>query len=143
MRPYLRRMSERGLVPGVHTNAESKLEAPWQLQKLAFEFPELTFVAYDAFFSYEQTTETLFLAEHTPNIVWDLGGPFGASLFYLIEPVIQALGAERFCFSADMSYVASMKPGPPPLLLAIEASALPEADKALLLGGSIERLFRG
>jgi predicted TIM-barrel fold metal-dependent hydrolase len=141
MRPYLRRMSERSLVPAIHTNAESKLEAPWQLQKLAFEFPELTFIAYDAFFSYEQANEVLFLAEHTPNVIWDLGGPYTAGLFRLIEPAIRALGAERFCFSADMSYVASMGTGPPPLLAAIRASSLSGQAQADLLGGSLRRLF--
>jgi predicted TIM-barrel fold metal-dependent hydrolase len=141
MRPYLKSMSELGLVPAIHTNAESKLESPWRLQKLAFEFPELTFLAYDAFYSYEQTTEVIFLAEHTPNIVWDLGGPYTAGLFQLIEPAIRNLGAERFCFSADMSYVASMKMGPPPLLGSILSSNLSDADKETLLGGNIRSLF--
>ncbi|MCH2169735.1 amidohydrolase family protein [Myxococcota bacterium] len=141
MRPYLKRMSELNLVPAIHTNAESKLEAPWRLQKLALEFPELTFLAYDAFYSYEQTTEVIFLAEQTPNIVWDLGGPYTPGLFQIIEPAIRNLGAERFCFSADMSYVASMKKSPPPLLDSIVSSTLSDDDKQTLLAGSVRRLF--
>lgn len=144
MRPYLRRMGELGLVPAIHTNAESRLEAPWRLQKLAFEFPELTFIAYDAFYSYEQTTEVLFLAERTPNVVWDLGGPYVPGLFSLIEPAVRALGSQRFCFSGEMSYVASMVGAERPRLLAvILASGLPDADKANLLGGSMRGVFAG
>ena len=73
MRPYLKRMSELGLVPILHCNAESKMEASWRLQKLAFEFPELTFLAFDSFWSYERSMETLHLAAHTPNVLWDTG----------------------------------------------------------------------
>jgi hypothetical protein len=59
----------------------------------------------------------------------------------LIEPAVRALGSERFCFSADMSYVASMGTGPPPLLAAIRSSSLSGQAQADLLGGSLRRLF--
>ena len=68
-------------------------------------------------------------------------GKVAKSWFQLIEPAIRNLGAERFCFSADMSYVASMKMGPPPLLSSILSSNLSDADKETLLGGSIRRMF--
>src|SRR5207249_4467381 len=48
MRPLLKKVSELGLVPFIHTNAESNMEAAWRLERLAHEFPELTFVALDA-----------------------------------------------------------------------------------------------
>ena len=35
MRPLLRRVSDLGLVPLLHTNAESNLEAAWRLERLA------------------------------------------------------------------------------------------------------------
>ena len=38
------------------------------MQKLAFEFPEVTFMAFDSFWSYERSAETLHLAAHTPNV---------------------------------------------------------------------------
>jgi len=141
MRPYLRKLAELSLVPFVHVNAESRLEAPWQLQKLAYEFPELSFVALDAFYSYEQTNEVLFYAERTPNIVWDLGGPYVASLFAFIEPAIRSLGAERFCFSANLSYLASAHEERPALLGAIERSGLSREQRENLLSGSLRRLF--
>lgn len=142
MRPYLRKMAELSLVPFVHVNAESRLEAPWQLQKLAYEFPELRFVALDAFYSYEQTAEVLFYAERTPNIVWDLGGPYVASLFAFIEPAIRKLGSERFCFSANLSYAASAHEQRPALLDLIEHSGLSHEQRENLLSRSLRRLFR-
>jgi hypothetical protein len=141
MRPYLARMAELGLVPVIHTNAESKLEAPWRLQKLAYEFPQLRFLALDAFFSYEQSTEVLFLAERTPNVVWDLGGPSAAGLFPLIEEAVRKLGSERFCFSANLSYAGIASPRPPELLERILGSDLDREHKANLLAGSLRRLF--
>jgi predicted TIM-barrel fold metal-dependent hydrolase len=142
MRPYLRRMAELGLVPVVHTNAESKLEAPWRLQKLAHEFPELTFLAQDAFYSYEQSTEVLFLAERTPNVVWDLGGPYTPGLFGLIEAAIRNLGPERFCFSADMSYIGTGSSERSALLDAILRSSLSDEQRMQVLSGTLRRLFR-
>ncbi len=142
MRPYLERMAQLGLVPVIHTNAESKLEAPWRLQRLALEFPELTFIALDAFYSYEQSTEVLFMAERTPNVVWDLGGPYTPGLFGLVEAAIRDLGAERFCFSSTLSYAATASEKRPPLLEAIEASSLDREQRAQLLSGTLRRVFR-
>jgi len=119
----------------------AELEAPWQLQKLAYEFPELNFVALDAFFSYEQTNEVLFYAERTPNIVWDLGGPLAASLFGQIEPAIRALGPERFCFSANLSYAATLGSLPSSLQDVIARSQLSREQRESLLSGSLRRLF--
>src|SRR4029453_16934141 len=44
----MRPSGELGLVPLIHTNAESNLEAVWRLERLALEFPALTFVSMDA-----------------------------------------------------------------------------------------------
>ena len=40
MRPLLKKVQELGLVPLIHTNAESNLEAVWRLERLALEFPD-------------------------------------------------------------------------------------------------------
>ncbi len=142
MRPYLSRMAELDLIPMIHTNAESKLEAPWRLQRLAYEFPRLTFIALDAFFSYEQSTEVLFIAERTPNIVWDLGGPHTAGLFSLIEAAVKKLGPERFCFSSNLSYMTGASKRKPGLLVAIEESSLNQQERAQILSGNLRRIFQ-
>lgn len=141
MRPILRRMADLGMVPVIHTNAESKLEAPWRLQRLAEEFPELTFIALDAFYSYEQTLEVLHIAEHTPNILWDVGGPMG---WASIEAWVQRHGSAQFTFSTGASYAATRSGGGgrSRLLETILRSSLSEQDKANILSGNVRRLFR-
>ena len=141
MRPYLQLMQELGLVPVVHTNSESNLESPWQLQKLAYEFPGLTFIALDAFFSYEQTTQVLFMAERTPNVIWDLGGPYTPALFGLFERAIAKVGAERFCFSAEVGYAGTGSKRPPALLEAILGSGLSADQQERILAGNLRALF--
>ena len=138
MRPYLKLMGELGMAPIIHTNAESKLESPWRLQKLAYEFPDVTFLALDAFYSYEQSTEVLFIAEHTPNIIWDLGGP-GA--FGRAKAFIQRHGSDRFSFSGNMGYSAMASKKRPDLLDSVLNSSLSDDDKANILGRNVRRLF--
>ena len=139
MRPILRRMADLEMTPVIHTNSESKLEASWRLQKLAFEFPELTFLSLDAFFSYEEGLAALHLAERTPNIMWDAGGPMG---WGSIEAWVRNNGSEKITFSSGLSYAANRGSGRPRLLNAILRSSLSDDDKANILGRNTRRLFR-
>jgi predicted TIM-barrel fold metal-dependent hydrolase len=141
MRPILRRMADLGMVPVIHTNAESKLEAPWRLQVLAQEFPELTFIALDAFFSYEQSLEALHLAERTPNILWDVGGPMG---WPSIEAWAKRNGSDKFTFSTGQSYASTRTGGGSRsrLLDTILRSSLSEEDKASILSRNVRRAFK-
>jgi len=68
MRPLLKKVSELKLVPVVHTNAESNLEAVWRLERLALEFPELNFVSLDALTTNVNSQLVLDIAKRTPNI---------------------------------------------------------------------------
>jgi len=47
MWPYLTRMQELSLVPLIHVNVDSSIEAHWRLQRLARDFPKLRFLAID------------------------------------------------------------------------------------------------
>ncbi|MBI3742918.1 MAG: amidohydrolase family protein [Chloroflexi bacterium] len=139
MRPILRRMADLKMVPLIHTNAESKLEAPWRLQRLAYEFPEHTFIALDAFYSYEQSMEVLFIAERTPNILWDVGGPTG---WAQVAAWIPKHGSEKFTFSAGISYAAMRKPGRSRLLDSIlKSPGLTDDDKANILSRNVRKAF--
>jgi hypothetical protein len=51
MWPFLERLAEHGGLAFVHIVADSAFEAPWRLEMLADAFPNLTFVALDAFSS--------------------------------------------------------------------------------------------
>jgi len=137
MWPTLERMQDLGLVPLVHTNAESSLEASWRLQRLATDFPGLTFLAMDAFWTYERARHVLFTAGLTPNIVWDLGGPVS---YVSIAEWVERNGSTTLCFSAGGGYLG----GPavlPPLVAQIEHTPISDEDKANILGGNVARMF--
>ena len=135
MWPTLRRMSELGLVPLVHTNAESSMEAHWRLQRLALDFPELTFLAMDAFWTYERARHTLITAALTPNVIWDLGGPV---CYLSVQEWVERNGSTTLSYGVG----AHGSPGsPPPALALIERARIPDADRANILGANVARVF--
>ena len=138
MRPILRRMADLKLVPFVHTNAESGLEAHWRLQKLARQFPELTFLALDAFFTHERSTQLMDTADQSPNVLWDLGGP---ASYIPVETWVRRHGSQNLTFSRGAGYSSTGPAKRPRLLDAILESNLKEEDKANILGRNVRRLF--
>src|SRR5262249_56708217 len=58
MRPLLKKVSELGLVPVIHTNAESNMEAVWRLGPVALEFPQITFFSLDSVFTHPNSQPT-------------------------------------------------------------------------------------
>jgi predicted TIM-barrel fold metal-dependent hydrolase len=143
MSPLLERLADTGGVAVIHTNSTSQLEAAWRLVKLARQFPGLTFLALDAFFSFEGVEHALELVEERPNVLWDLGGPFAEWLptWQLIERWILQHGADRLTFSADITYGHVGKARPSRLLENIVESPLSEAAQAAILGGNVRRAF--
>ncbi len=139
MRPILRRMADLELVPFVHTNAESHFEAAWQLQRLASEFPEMTFVSMDAFYASERGNQVWGTAKQSPNIIWDIGGPIS---YISVDTWVRSNGSETICFSGAASYPTRGRPRTPRLLEEMERSRLPDADKANIYSLNIRRLFR-
>jgi uncharacterized protein len=138
MWPTLRRMAELRLVPMVHTNAESSLEANWRLQRLALDFPELTFIAMDAFWTYERARHVLMTAGDTPNIVWDLGGPVS---YVSVDEWVERNGSTTLCFSGGGSYSSGGPIAPPTLLAQIERAGISDVDKANIPGANVARMF--
>jgi predicted TIM-barrel fold metal-dependent hydrolase len=145
MMPALEKLRELGGFPLIHTNATSKLEAVWRLARMARRFPELTFLALDAFHTYEEGEHALFCAETEKNILWDLGGPVAAWPigWEMIERWIKQNGAERLTYSADYigqgTHGNGRKKARSVLLERIVESGLSESDKALILGGNVRR----
>jgi predicted TIM-barrel fold metal-dependent hydrolase len=135
MWPTLRRMSELGLVPLFHVNAESSMEAHWRLQRLALDFPELTFLAMDGLWTYERARHILATAMLTPNIVWDIGGPIRMS----VEEWVRNNGSTNICFSAG-GYTGGASVMPP-LFAQIQEANISAEDKANILGGNVARVF--
>lgn len=137
MFPILRKMSDLNLVPIVHVNAESTIEAHWRLQRLAKEFPDLTFLAFDGLWSSNLSQQILESAMETPNIIWDFGGPTRVK----VQQWVQRNGSTNICFSADIPYGASHTIKEPHLRKEIESANIAWEDKANIFGRNIRRAF--
>ena len=137
MRPLLKKVSELGLVPLIHTNAESNLEAVWRLERLALEFPELSFVALDALTTNTNSQLALDVAKRTPNIFFDTAHVRGAGY---IKQFVETVGSHRLIFgSLFYSYPASYEHCA--TLEEIKAAKITETDKANILSGNTKRIF--
>ncbi len=138
MRPLLKKVSELGLVPLVHTNAESNLEAVWRLERLALEFPELTFVAMDALTTNTNSQLALDIAKRTLNILFDTAHVRGAGY---VRQFVEAVGSHRLVFgSLFYSYPASYEHCA--TLEEVKAAKISEEDKANILSLNVKKLFR-
>lgn len=138
MRPLLKKVSELGLVPIVHTNAESNLEAVWRLERLALEFPELTFVAMDALTTNVNSQIVLDIAKRTPNILFDTAHVRSSSY---VRQFVETVGSHRLVFgSLFYSYPASYERCA--VLEEVKEAKISEEDKANILWLNAKRLFR-
>jgi uncharacterized protein len=138
MRPLLRRSAQLGLVPFVHTNAESNLEAAWRLEKWANEFPELTFVAMDALHGNAHGQMVLEIAKRTRNIIWDTSGARNPRF---LRRFVEEAGPEKLVlgstyYSSPPSYERNHE------LEVIRESGMRDEDLQAVLAGNAKRLFR-
>jgi len=138
MRPLLRKVAELGLVPFVHTNAESNLEAAWRLERLANEFPELTFIALDALAGLAHGQMALEIAKRTPNVIWDSSGAHNPRV---VARFVEEAGPEKLVFGSLYYSFPSSYTRNHALELIREAD-LPPAALEQVLGGNVRRLFK-
>jgi predicted TIM-barrel fold metal-dependent hydrolase len=92
-------IGELGLVPFIHSVAESSEEALWRVQRVARAFPDLTMIVLDPFSSHEQSSHAMLVAELAPNLVFD------TSLAYTIDPILRLIdrfGHQRVVFGTDL-----------------------------------------
>lgn len=99
IRALLERMGEHGLVPFVHAMGEAYGEPLWQVQALARDFPDLSFLVLDCFSDFEQCRQALVVAEETPNLVFDTSLAY---TFDLVEPFLRRFGPGRLVFGTDL-----------------------------------------
>jgi predicted TIM-barrel fold metal-dependent hydrolase len=131
-------MGEVGLVPILHAMDDTPEESLWKLASVAREHPDLTIVALDAFSSFEATRQCFHVAELAPNVVFDTSLSYN---FDFIEDFARRFGAERVVFGTDLySYPVGKRISH--LLPQIIQSALPDVDKAAILGGTARRLLQ-
>jgi predicted TIM-barrel fold metal-dependent hydrolase len=137
MRPLLKKVADLGLVPLIHTNAESNLEAVWRLERLALEFPQLTFVSLDALTTNTNSQLALDIAKRTTNILFDTAHVRGPAY---VRQFVEAVGSHRLIFgSLFYSYPASYEHCA--TLGEIQAAKISEADKANILALNAKKLF--
>jgi uncharacterized protein len=137
MRPLLRRVSALGLVAFVHTNAESNMEAAWRLERLAREFPEVTFFGMDALHGNAHGQMTLEIAKRTPNIIWDTSGAHSA---HFLKRFVEEAGSEKLVLgSTYYSYPPSYDRNHE--LDLVRESGMRDADMVNVLAGNVKRVF--
>ncbi len=130
-------MGELGLVPVIHSVAESPEEALWRVQAVARSFPDLPMVVLDVFSSHEQASHALHVAELAPNIVFD------TSLSYAIDPILSLMerfGHQRVVFGTDL-YSHPLGYSHSWVLQQFLESGLPAEILADVLWGTAEQLF--
>jgi predicted TIM-barrel fold metal-dependent hydrolase len=138
MRPLLKTVSELGLVPLVHTNAESNIEAVWRLERLAVEFPGVTFVAMDALTTNANSQLALDIAKRTPNILFDTAHVRGSRY---IRQFVDSVGSHRLVFgSLFYSYPASYEHCA--TIEEIKQARLSDADEQNIFSLNAKRLFK-
>jgi len=137
MRPLLKKVSELQLVPLVHTNAESNMEAVWRLERLALEFPEITFVSMDALTTNVNSQLALDIAKRTHNILFDTAHVRGSGY---VQQFVETAGSRRLIFgSLFYSYPASYEHCA--TLHEIKEARITDEDKANILSLNAKSLF--
>lgn len=138
MRPLLKKVRELDLVPLFHTNAESNLEAVWRLERLALEFPELTFVAMDALTTNANSQLTLDIAKRTRNILFDTAHVRSSAF---VRQFVEAVGSHRLIFgSLFYSNPASYEHCT--TLEEVKGAKISDEDKANIFSLNAKKLFR-
>jgi uncharacterized protein len=138
MRPLLKKVGELGLVPIVHTNAESNMEAVWRLERLALEFPELTFVSLDALTTNANSQLALDVAKRTPNILFDTAHVRSSNY---VRQFVETVGSPRLVFgSLFYSYPASYEHSA--TLEEVKAAKISDEDMANIFSQNARRLFK-
>jgi uncharacterized protein len=138
MRPLLKKVSELELVPLIHTNAESNMEAVWRLERLALEFPQLTLVSMDALTTNANSQLALDIAKRTPNILFDTAHVRGSRY---VRQFVESVGSHRLVFgSLFYSYPASYEHCA--TLEEIKAANISDEDKENIFARNAKRLFK-
>jgi predicted TIM-barrel fold metal-dependent hydrolase len=138
MRPLLKKVSELGLVPIIHTNAESNMEAVWRLERLALEFPEITFVSLDALTTNVNSQVVLDIAKRTPNILFDTAHVRSSGY---VRQFVETVGSHRLLFgSLFYSHPASYEHSA--TLAEVKVAKISEDDMANILSRNAKKLFK-
>ncbi len=138
MDAFLVEMQRLGLHAFVHVFAESTLESPWGLEVLARKYPDMTFVALDAFTSLTRIQELRALGARCPNVLFETAAAFPVG--HVIEDFVGSFGSERILFGANVHSSALVAQLPHELTM-IRASGLRYEALRNILWDNTARLF--
>src|SRR5687768_6259704 len=112
------------------------MEAVWRLERLAVEFPQITFVALDALTTNVNSQLTLDIARRTPNILFDTAHVRSSSY---VRHFVETVGSHRLLFgSLFYSHPASDEHCT--TLDEVKAAAISDADMSNILALNARRL---
>ena len=138
MDALLARVQNHGVPAFIHIIGDSKLESPWKLEVLADRFPEIRFVALDAFSSPDFAHWMPYLASKHPNIVFDTGVMIPVA--HMLENFVKSAGAERLIMGTDFYSSPKLFSFPFPIH-EILASDMSDDECKLILGGNARSLL--
>jgi predicted TIM-barrel fold metal-dependent hydrolase len=133
-RPVWAFAHERGLPVLLHTWGGTSTSAPSLVHRIAGEYPRARFLLGHAGGTWAGHLEAIEVAQRWPNVYLETctsRSPFGA-----VEWLVREVGAARVVFGTDQPFV-----DPRPQLGRVAFAKLPDADKALILGGNARRLL--
>ena len=139
MHDVLDLLAARGKVAFVHVFADSTFESPWRLENLAEAHRDVTFVALDAFSSYDQACWMARLATHHPNLWFDTAAM--ATNASLLARFVAEAGGDRLLLGTNCYGAAQGDYYPAAVDLVRASRELTDADKDAILGGNARRLF--
>ena len=139
MHAVLDLLAARGKIAAIHVFADSTFESPWRLENLAEAHRDVTFVALDAFSSYDQACWMARLATHHPNLWFDTAAM--ATTGSLLARFVAEAGVDRLLLGTNC-YGAAQADYHPVAIDIVRASAeLTDPDKRAILGENARRLF--
>jgi predicted TIM-barrel fold metal-dependent hydrolase len=120
----------------------STFEAPWRLERLALEFPDVTFVALDGFSgSADYCHMVMDIGKRLPNVLFDISLFYSGSVF--LKTLVDTIGSERVLFGSDVyAELATRMAAAPSLMHIVRSADITETDKANILGENARLLFR-
>jgi predicted TIM-barrel fold metal-dependent hydrolase len=139
MYPILNELASRGKIAAIHVLADSTFESPWRLENLADRYPELKFIAMDAFSSYERASWMSRIAAHHPNIFFDTAGMITSSS--ILARFVAGAGADRLLFGTNLYGAQQTDYYPAAMQIVLASSELSTEAKRRVLGANARELF--
>ena len=123
------------LVMEFMTGTYSVLRSMFRLAAVANRFPQMQFVALNAFNDITHEAGSKDLADRCPNVWFDLGR--SKSQLFTVERAVEALTVEKLLFGSvlpDAECILSLR--------MVQIAGIPEEQRALILAGNASRLFK-